>query len=82
MDRRRGSDDQYTERTAHHIQALHEAVLAFRNFLTELSDCERSELADTMPWTDGGSEIWLDFEAWVHVMLHDLRDPQQRRSLK
>ena len=80
MDLRRGPDPDDDEITAQHLQALHEAVLTFREFLAELTPCRRADLAATLPWVDEGSEIWIDFEAWVQVTLEHLRGPEQQHD--
>lgn len=65
------------ERIAQEIELLYRSVVHFRSFLGELTPRQRAWLAEGLPWRDEGSEIWIDFEAWVQTTLFSLRDPAE-----
>ena len=78
-----GSDlDPDDERIAQEIEKLQHAVLTFRHFLSQLSPCRRSTFSDSLPWSDEGSDLWIDFTAWVQTTLAELRDPHRQHQLK
>lgn len=66
---------------AHQIDLLYQAVLTFRDFLTQLTPCQRGPVTDALPWSDGGLEIWIDFQAWAQASLAQLRQPTQHQQL-
>lgn len=70
-----GPDDLGSARIAGEIETLYQAVLDFRGFLYQLPSCQRDALLEGLPWSDGGSEIWIDLQAWVRATRCELGRP-------